>query len=224
MPLTQHAQLLHDCRESISDGNLEQCFKLLRRHLKPNASIANQVFLQSALFNSTARENNSSLLSRQDYHRENAQVIHAMLDLLPKIQEEDVLFDDGIHERILIFTFKENLAEWQRLFAKREFSHTRIVFYDDPIPEEYTTPVVVIFDDTGPAARPYMVQYATEMPQAHFLYFGERNPFTDSWKRNAQDAAIWDRTANANTLFTVYARLKELLEFRGIYGPPKPTN
>ena len=63
-------------------------------------------------------------------------------------------------------------------------------------------------------------RYAAEMPQAHFLYFGELNPFTESRKRNEQDAAIFERCANANSKFTLHARLRELLEFRKIYGTP----
>jgi hypothetical protein len=217
---TQFDLLLHDCHEAIEDANVEQCLKLLLKSVERKSSIYDDIRQQSALYRSSSRDNNNALLSRDQYRKEYSQTINALLTLLKGIKEEDCIFTEDIHERILIFTFENSMVDWADLFSRRKFTHCKIIHYDTPVPEVYRNPAVVIFDDSGPSARPYMVQCAAEMPQAHFLYFGEANPFTESRKRNQQDAAIFDRCANANSKFTVHARLRELLEFRKIYGSP----
>jgi len=218
--LTQYEQLLHDCHAAIEDANLEQCLKLLLKSVSGKASVYDDIRQQSGLFKLASRDHNNSLLLRDQYRKEYSQISNALLDLLRGLQETDCIFTEDIHERILLMTFTESKAEWADLFPQKKFSHIKIINYDDALPEDYLNPVVVIFDDTGPNARPYMVQLAQEMPQAHFLYFGELNPFTESRKRNEQDAAIFERCANANSKFTLHARLRELLEFRKIYGTP----
>jgi hypothetical protein len=90
----------------------------------------------------------------------------------------------------------------------------------EAIPDDYRSSDVVIFDGRDVDAGPEMRRYAVELRQAHLLYFGERNPLTDSRRNDLLDAAIFDRCANANSKFTLHARLRELLDFRRIYGLP----
>ena len=66
---------------------------------------------------------------------------------------------------------------------------------------------------------------ARSMPNAHFLYYGL--PGENLFKKkdaSEEDKAFALRCADANSKFTVHARLRELLEFRKIYGSPNPVN
>lgn len=148
----------------------------------------------------------------------------AILEMLNKLTEQDINPINPINGRILILSPEDKVPDWKEMFSEKNFSHACVIRYGKEIPTDYLSPDVVIFDDTGPNARPDMVRLSVEMPQAHFLYYGDLNPFTESRKRNPQDAAIFDRCANANSKFTLHARLRELLEFRKIYGPPSPAD
>ena len=217
---TLYEQFIQDCHVAIEDSNLEQCFQLLFKTADPKSSVYDDIRQQSALFKFSAKANHNALLSRDQYRKEYSQTIGALLALLKALKENDCIFIDDIHERILVLSFAESKIDWTAIFPRKKFSHIKIVNYNDVVPEDYQSPIIVLFDDSGPNARPYMLRFAEEMPLAHFLYFGETNPFTESRKRNPQDAAIFDRCANANSKFTVHARLRELLEFRKIYGVP----
>ncbi len=140
------------------------------------------------------------------------------LALLDTLEDKHLTLLNRINDQILIFAPNSKAADWEALFSDKDFSHALVLPLGREVPIAYSSPDVVIFDDSGQDVRPEMVRFAAEMPQAHFLYFGDNNPFTESRKRSKEDAAIFERCANANSKFTVHARLRELLEFRKIYG------
>lgn len=218
---THLTQLLQSCRTAIRKGNLEKCFELLDETLAKGEEvedIRNQLIVQEGRLNFALRERNAG--RADEYNKVYSQIADFMLSFLGNLDEKHLTLLNSINDQILILTYVDKEDEWDLFFPEKHFSHAKIVSFGKEIPANYRTPDVILFDDTGPSARPYMVQCAAEMPQAHFLYFGDINPFTESRKRNPQDAAIFDRCANANSKFTVHARLRELLEFRKIYGIP----
>lgn len=209
--------LIQKCRAAIGDGTVEQCFDLLEDSLVNRARLDELLILKGNL----NRAKHSHVLGLSDtVSQVSAATSAAILEMLNKLKEEDINPINPINGRILILSPEDKVSDWQAMFSEQNFSHACVIRYGKEIPPDYRSPDVVLFDDTGPNARPHMVQLAGEMPQAHFLYFGENNPFTENRKRNPQDAAIFERCANANSKFTVHARLRELLEFRKIYGPP----
>jgi len=212
--------LIQKCRAIIGDGTMETCFDLLEASLVNRARLDELLILKGNL---NRAKHSQSLGLSDTADRVSATTTAAILEMLNKLTEEDISPINPINGRILILSPESKVAEWRAMFSTQNFSHAHVIQYGQDIPLDYRTPDVVIFDDSGPNARPYMAQYAEEMPQAHFLYFGETNPFTESRKRNPKDAAIFDRCANANSKFTVHARLRELLEFRRIYGVPEPA-
>ncbi len=226
--MTPLTELREKCRAAIKNGTMEQCFDFLEDGLtkaKEADSIRSDLILLQGRLNFARRE---EYAGRDDsYKIAYQQISSEILTLLSKLQDEHINFLNRINRQILIFCPQEpdtKKAEWENLFNKDKFSHSLVLCYDKTIPSQFLAPDVVIFDDSGPNARPYMVQCAETMPQAHFLYYGELNPFTESRKREKKDAAIYERCANANSKFTVHARLRELLEFRKIYGVPASTN
>lgn len=218
MQKVKNARLRKKCQESLSDDNLELCLQEISFWYSDNEEIINQRGRVSAL----NKEEIQGTISPDEYRRERSRIRVALSafvneNILP--YEDDTILE-GVHNRILIFSPESKIPEWRAMFSEKNFSHACIISYDDAVPAHYRSPDVVIFDDSGPNARPYIVQCAETMPQAHFLYYGDLNPFTESRKRNEKDAAIYDRCANANSKFTVHARLQELLEFRRKYGVP----
>ncbi len=228
MQKIKNSSLLAECQKALEDNNLELCLQLLSNHFPSNQEVINQ----RGRLNGLNKEERNGTISSEEYRRERNRIRVALItfvdeNVLPddEMPNHEILDDEdevleGIHNRILIITFKDSFTNWEMLFPKAFFSHRCIINYGEEVPTDYLTPDVIIFDDSGPNARPYMVRFAEKMPQAHLLYFGELNPFTESRKRNLQDAAFFDRCANANSKFTIHARLRELLEFRKIFGGP----
>lgn len=196
---------------------MEQCFDFLETSLVNRARLDELLILKGNL---NRAKHNQSLGLSNTADQVSAKTTAAILEMLNKLTEEDISPINPINGRILILSPESKVAMWKGMFTEDNFSHSKVIQYGQDIPSDYLSPDVVIFDDTGPNARPEMVRFAAEMPQAHFLYFGELNPFTESRKRNPDDAAIFERCANANSKFTLHARLRELLEFRKIYGTP----
>lgn len=221
MQKVKNTRLRKKCQEALVDDNLEMCLQELSFLFPENEDIINQRGRVSGL----KKEGQNGTISSDEYRRERSKIRVA----LSTFANENILPDDddtisileGIHNRILILSPEDKVSDWKAMFSEENFSHAHVIRYGKEIPTDYLSPDVVIFDDTGPNARPDMVRLSVEMPQAHFLYYGDLNPFTESRKRNPQDAAIFERCANANSKFTLHARLRELLEFRKIYGPPK---
>ena len=219
--MTPLTQLLGSCHLSIRKGNLEKCFELLDEGLAKGEEIKtlrNELIQQEGRLNTVLREQNAGKADESSKVR--LQISSFLLDFLDNLEERHLTLLNRINDQVLILSPEDKVIDWQAMFSEKNFSHARVIRYGKEVPLDYRSPDVVIFDDTGPNARPEMVRYAAEMPQAHFLYFGELNPFTESRKRNEQDAAIFERCANANSKFTLHARLRELLEFRKIYGTP----
>jgi len=75
----------------------------------------------------------------------------------------------------------------------------------------FQSPDVVIFDDLnsiGTDHYDHITQLSEAMPDANLLYFKNgRNPFENG---TPEEQAIFPRMANANSKFTVHARLREL--------------
>ena len=213
--LTTLAQLLQSCRTTIRKGNLEKCFELLDEALaisEETEVIRNKLIHQEGRLNRAQHEFGLGIsdAKTQVYN----QISADMLTFLGTLEEKHLTLLNRINDVILILSPVGKEADWKTMFSEKNFSHACVVKYGNEIPLDFSTPDVIIFDDSGPDARPFMVQYAKEMPLAHFLYFGETNPYTESRKRDTAAAAIFDRCANANSKFTVHARLRELLEFR----------
>lgn len=213
-PITQ---LREKCRTAIGSGTLEDCFDLLETSLVNRAKFDELLILKGNL---NRAKHGQSLGLSNTADQVSATTAAAILDMLNKLTEEDINPINPINGRILILSPESKVAEWKGMFTEDNFSHAMVISYDQEIPLEFRGSDVVVFDDTPRIARPHMVQLAKEMPQAHFLYFGDRNPFTEGRERYPEEAAIFERCANANSKFTLHARLRELLEFRKRFGAP----
>ncbi len=219
--MSQLLILVDRCRRTISDGNLESCFDFLEASLVNRARLDELLILKGNL---NRAKHSQSLGLSNTADQVSANTSFAILEMLNKLTEEDINPINPINGRILILSPESKVSDWKQMFSDQNFSHAYVIYYGQDIPLDYRRPEVVVFDDTGPNVRPHMVQLAGEMPDAHFLYFGDLNPFTESRKRSPVDAAIFERCANANSKFTVHARLRELLEFRKVYGVPTAIN
>ena len=221
MHRTKYTHLHTSCSTALSADNLEKCFELLRQGFNLSTETQNDLNLLEGSWNRAKRFYGQGQLAYAEFSKELTRVAGALGDILGKLTEDDVSTSDSVNDRILIIACKNSPTDWENLFPEAFFSHVRKIHYRDDISEEYRTADVVIFDDlkcTGDR-QVFMRQIASDLPKANLLYYGKVNPFQDSDTEG--DDAIFDRMANANSQFTLHARLRELLEFRKIYGPPQ---
>jgi hypothetical protein len=225
MDTTKYHRLRNDCQAAIQADNLEKCCELLLESLDERESAFTEIVAVSGRLRGLLSQNNSGTLSFDEYSRHRAQVRVALLTFLDStLKPEDVSLLHRIHDSILVVACKNSPTDWANLFPEAFFSHVHIMRYGEEVPAAYVTPDVVIFDDLdcpGIGNESRMRMLAREMPSAHLLFYGHygENPFK---KRDAfeEDQAFAARCSDANSKFTLHARLRELLEFRKIYGTP----
>ncbi len=221
MHSTKYHRLRTDCLAAIAANNLEKCFELLAESLdERSATYSDYIGLRGRL-SSALQLLGAGLNTAQEHSVTLNQIRAGLLHLVSDtLQPADVSLLRRIHDRILIVAGKDSPTHWEGLFPEAFFSHTCIMRYGDEVPDKFQSPDVVIFDDLDCGETDHYGQMKTlseTMPDANLLYFGQTNPFKNG---TPEQQAIFPRMANANSKFTVHARLRELLEFRKIYGMP----
>jgi len=222
MPTTKYHRLRTDCLTAIADHNLEKCFELLAESLDDRgATYSNYIELRGQL-SSALQLFNRGRVTAQEHTMTINQIREGLLYLVnDTLEPSDVSLLRRIHDRILIVVQMDSRTDWTGLFPEAFFSHICIIHYGQEVPNLFQSPDVVIFDDLnsiGTDHYDHITQLSEAMPDANLLYFKNgRNPFENG---TPEEQAIFPRMANANSKFTVHARLRELLEFRKIYGVP----
>lgn len=227
MDTTKCHRLRNDCHVAIQNhNNLEKCCELLLESLDERTSKFVEIVAVSGRLRGLLSENNLGTLSFDEYSRHRAQIRKAMLTFLDStLKPEDVSLLRRIHDRILVVVCKNSPTDWANLFPEAFFSHVHIMHYKEDVPAAFTSPEVVIFDDnecSGTGNDAQMRILARAMPHANLLYYGL--PGENIFKKkdaSDEDQGFASRCADANSKFTLHARLRELLDFRKIYGPPQ---
>ena len=227
MDTTKYHRLRNDCQAAIQNhDNLEKCCELLLESLDERTSTFAEIVAVSGRLRGLLSENNLGTLSFDEYSRHRAQIRKAMLTFLDStLKTEDVSLLRRIHDRILVVTCKNSPTDWENLFPEAFFSHVHIMRYGEEVLVTFTSPDVIIFDDLecpGIGNDAQMRIMARAMPHANLLYYGL--PGENIFKKkdaSEEDQGFAARCADANSKFTLHARLRELLDFRKIYGPPQ---
>ena len=220
MQSTKYHRLRADCQAAIAANNLEKCFELLADSLDERTAAYTDYIVLRGRLSGVLHLWSSGQTTSQDYSQTLNQVRAGLLHFVNNIQPIDVSLLRRIHDRILIVACKNSPTEWEGLFPEAYFSHRHIICYGEEVPTDFQSPDVVIFDDLecpGIGNHAKIKTLSESMPDANLLYFGKKNPFEEGTK---EEQVIFPRMANANSKFTVHARLRELLEYRKIYGVP----
>lgn len=194
-------------KRTIAD-NLGQCIKQLEASLDPARAVYNDCLAMLTTFNRVERENLANLLTREEYNRELAQLTQAVLHLIDNLMEDDLSevrhLRQEMHERILVVTRPARRAYMERFFSKNYFKNVQYIYYGDAIPSERFDLAVLEDIETEPASSLYMEEYVQGIG-CYILYFGERFPL--------DRVRYAEKVYFANSIFSLYARLKEMLDF-----------
>jgi hypothetical protein len=211
-------QLQRTLKQTLTE-NLGQCIKRLEASLDPQRGAWNNCLQLLADFNRLERENMNNLLSRDDYNQDFAKLIQRTLYLIDSLAEDDLSavrrLREEMHERILVVVLPERRAYIERFFSKNYFKNVTYIAYGDSIPTERFD-LAVLEDMTPepvPQASMLLEQYADGIG-AYILYFGEKFPLNR--------AKYADKVYFANSIFSLYARIREMLDFVKYYGDGTP--
>lgn len=214
----KYQRLEKDCQREIANDNLEKCLNLLMENLNTAIEgISTELFSIKGQLNMIEKEKRKGKMHFIEYGIERNKIRDNLLSFLKiALDEENISWDSSVNDRILIIACKNSPTKWKKLFNEAFFSHVSFIVYKDDIPDDFKNPDVVIFDDLecGGKSGSFMGKYIEEMPKAHILYVGKENPLEED------NPAAYKRCANANSEITVLARLRELLEYRKVYGLP----
>jgi hypothetical protein len=212
-------QFQRSLKQTLAE-NLGQCIKHLEASLDPRREMYNDCLRLLADFNRLERENMNNLLARDDYNLEFAKLTERTLYLIDNLEEDDLSavrrLREEIHERILVVVLPERRAYMERFFSKNYFKNVTYIAYGDAIPPERFDLAVLedMVPEPVPMASMYLEQYADAIP-SFILYFGEKFPLNR--------AKYADKVYFANSIFSLYARIREMLDFMKYYGDAVPV-
>ena len=227
MQNARYQRLKMGFQAALADDNLEECFKILSTGFTLSDSQRKELSLLEGRYSRVRRERRGNRIDFDKFSMETSQVANGLGELLAELGEDAVSISDEIANRILVVVCKNSPTDWPKLFPEAFFSHAHIMRYGEEMPAAYTSPDVVIFDDLdcpGIGNDAQIRMLARSMPAAHFLYYGP--PGENLFKKkdaSEEDQKFAKRCADANSQFTLHARLRELLEFRKIYGTPETS-
>jgi len=197
----------------ILADNLGQCIKQLEASLDPRREAWNECIRLLADFNRLERENMGNLLSREQYNQDFARLTQRTLFLIDSLRDDDLSaarrLREEIHERILVVVRPERRAYMERFFSKNYFKNVAYIHYGDPLPPERFDLALLEDMEPEPLSAMLMEQYADSIG-SNILYFGEKFPLNR--------AKYADKVYFANSIFSLYARIKEMLDFMKYYG------
>jgi hypothetical protein len=201
-------------KKTIAD-NLGQCIKQLEASLDPVSSTYNDCLKLLADFNRWERGSIANLLSREDQNIEFSRLMDRTMMLIDSLQEGDLSevrqLRQEIHERLLVVTRQSRQAYMERFFSKNYFKNVQYIHFGDPVPAVRFDLAVLEDLEPEPYSSMLMEQYLDQIP-CYILYFGAHQVTFDRSK-------YAEKVYYANSIFSLYARLKEMLDFIKYYDP-----
>lgn len=226
---TKYQRLVQDCHRAIADANPEMCLQLLLENLdeQEGKEATKEYVLHKAALSSIRREARVGKLTFDEEARKLAEINDSLLEFVSSLKEKDITLLRLTHDRLLVVTRPGREKKWEPMFPAAYFSQVKVINFGKDGPVGFENPAVVIFDDLENEEenlRNEIVWHCRKMPYTHYLLCTENPSDFHGKKATGDDKKLGSRMAIANSLLTVHARLRELLEFRKIFGEPLSAN
>jgi len=166
------------------------------------------------------RLNNSKLanvLSEDDEARQENQLVMDLLQFLDTLSDADFSpvsqLREEIYDKILVVCYGAGaVLELQPFFDSFYFKNVQYALYDFD-DEQVAWADFIVFDyiyalDNDPDYYELLRQYLDETPGKYLLHFGRQDRLLDLYPMKVH---------TANTPFELYARIREMIEFKKFY-------
>lgn len=196
----------------ISQNDLGGLLKTLDEDIAESSKLKDELIVHTRKFNQLSSDSRSNLLDYQEFTKETNRICSSLLGFIEALTETDLSptkpLRDTFFERILVIVADEERKKWiSQFFAAEYFPNLSFhVEKDLADTEKYS---IVVFDnmfnkDEIPQGWKELLKAYLNLPGFYLLYLGGHN----------EDVAKYPTKAYAtNTIFSIYARLREMVEF-----------
>ncbi len=217
-------ELLAQIQEDLESKTLKHIFARLKEAMKAESEYYDQYILMRGRFNEANESMNTGVLSFPDYQVQVSQIKSAVLSFARKLEAKDLKGEakevklDMIPDPVLVVcSSEESQKEMRTFFELLDFADVKLVQGEAGLGEKAYD--LVVFDNrdlptgrdlsAGDQARlqtrTALMQKYLDVGKEYLVHFGEFLPFVSQNRGQVQAA---------NSKFTLYARIKELLDFR----------
>jgi hypothetical protein len=212
-----------ECRQQLEKSNMQNCLKQLKTALSQDTPLRHDLTLILANYNALLR--GEQLLDPSDFRREMAKTQKAILTFIQQLEDSDVR--EGVFiETLLIICNPDKRTDMEAFFGKKYFPNAEFINYSEALPKGIYD-VVVLEDEAN------LISQCVKDPEGKLTKTAANAQRQEDMKNylNATDAYFiysgpgrFDmplyahRVYFSNSRFSIYARLKELLDYIKYYG------
>ena len=212
---------IKDAKDKLADGKLRDCMEFLKNSLSANSD-NHDVFV--LLFSRYNKLKEQETLYGENIKVDENKLSAFLLEIINKLKEQDVSEGNFI-ETILIICSKQKRQDMEILFGKKYFPNRSFINYGEPIPAGVFD-IIFLEDENDIINQKIKEGENKEKPTAeskirlgemkgcieanakqYFIYFGGRFP-----------SGYENQVYYTNSRFSIYARLKEMLDYKKYYG------
>jgi hypothetical protein len=208
----------------VRDGKIGKAFDLVWDYLKPGTNLNADLSLLSGQLKTLERRYHKGLLDAEMYHRQLFQITDGFTQFIQHIQLEDLLAErDGnkIQTPILVLTpTAETAAAMEAFFPFDYFKDAEFDYSDTSYQELAKEENLIIFDIYGHKGVPVTENQITAHREK-LTWLLENTDRLIVWF-GGHDKVVLDnaeRIYAAGFRFSLYARIKEMLDYLTYYTP-----
>lgn len=210
------------CLDAIEKGNLDICFKTIKGALKADSYRRNDFTQIQFNYNSLLKEEWKWAVT--DYRRQTLLVAHSVRAFVQSLEDADV--SEGVFiENLIIICNPDKRLEMETFFGKKYFPNAEFINYGDTFPKGIFD-VIILEDENNIINQKDTIGEGESIPTALSIQRRkEMKQYLDATDINAlyyghrfDIKGYEQRVYFTNSRFSIYARLKELLEYTKYYG------
>ncbi len=210
-----------EAQNLIANNELRDCLEYLKNNLSEDSNVYSDLILLFGRFNEI--EKNERLFG-ENKETEKNKFRSAVLDTINALKAKDIK-SSAFVETLLIICNTDKRQDMEIFFGKKYFPNAEFINYGEPIPGGVYD-VIFLEDETGiinqiedvpeigkrsttenENRRTEMKKFIEANPKQYFIYIGKY--FSLGYE---------DRVYFSNSRFSIYARLKEMLDYKKYYG------
>ena len=197
-----------DCQEILATDNIGKCLDYLYESFCPLSLKKNQLVLLKARNKRIKDAINGGTVSRMEADIQLNQINENLISLINDLEDTDII-EQQIQDKILVICRTKMVDEMESFFGNRYFPNGKVIQYGNLLPK--TKYDIVVLEDMPSlsTSKEELNKYVSSV-EAHFLYYGNG--------RYDPPNEYINKVYFANTRFSLYSRLKELLDYIKYFG------
>lgn len=211
--MTEIDKLKKEAIRLIESNKLRDCMTRMKEYLNENSSQRRVLSSLLRRYNDLLEQRRINTVETNTYNQGMNQIADILIDIVEQLNEENVS-ESLFIETVLIICRKNKLIEMKEFFNKKYFPNAEFINYGEEPPNGVYDVIVLEDMPTGSVTEMDMEKYLKET-YPYFLYYG--SGFFPKSLQEKHDKNK-DRVYFTNSKFSLYSRLKELLDYIKYYG------